>query len=60
MERALRVGDYDVTLSADNVLGSGAFATVYRGRGKHGPVAVKVIEYDSRPDIDKHYLACGL
>lgn len=56
MEKKVRIGEYEVTLSSENILGSGAFATVYKGQGKSVPVAVKVIEYDSRPDLDKHYL----
>jgi serine/threonine protein kinase len=52
----VRIGDYEVCVSKENELGSGAYATVYMGKSRNGPVAFKVIEYDTRTDIDKHYL----
>jgi len=41
-----------------NPLGKGAFATVYKGhhRTTKVPLAIKVIEFDSRPEQDKRYL----
>jgi len=50
-------GDFMLPHNA-NPLGKGAFATVYKGhhRTTKVPLAIKVIEFDSRPEQDKRYL----
>lgn len=60
MSDTVRIGEYSVKLTPEYLLGSGAYASVYKGQGKQGPVAVKVVEFDSRPDQDKHYLVIPL
>lgn len=55
---AVQVGNYFYEPTIQNKLGSGSFATVYRGfsHGRKETVAVKVIDYDTRSDFEKRYL----
>jgi serine/threonine protein kinase len=55
----VQVGQFFFEPRDSNKLGSGSFATVYKGfsNDKRETVAVKVIDYDTRNELEKRYLS---
>lgn len=55
----VQVGNFFFDNDPSNLLGSGSFASVYKGYSldKKVPVAIKVIEYDQRSEFEKRYLS---